>query len=31
MILSDQEKAEVKNLIDRGEPFPECHRWMLFA
>lgn len=31
MDLSDDDKALVKELIDRGEPLPERFRWQLFA
>jgi hypothetical protein len=31
MNLSDDEKAEIKRLIDAGAPLPEKYRWRLFA
>lgn len=31
MNLSDKEKAEIKALIDRGEPVPAKYRYLLFA
>lgn len=30
MQLTDQEKQEIKALIDRGEPLPDKYRFMLF-
>lgn len=31
MQLSDQEKAEIKGCLDRGEPLPDKYRYLLFA
>ena len=31
MDLSEAERAEVKALIDRGEPLPDKYRFRLFA
>lgn len=31
MNLSDDDKALVKDLLDRGEPLPERFRWLLFS
>lgn len=30
MQLTDSEKAEIKALIDRGEPLPDKYRFALF-
>jgi len=30
MQLSDQEKEEIKGLLDRGEPLPDKYRFLLF-